>query len=203
MEMQLFPRMHLLPLCFFSPLCRRKIYGPNLIEVPVKSYARLLVEEVCIYSCASTDRVVPGQILPLLRVLRCKCFAGPFLAGGVERTLGEAAWAVTREGRATRAVEGTRPTSARELQRWLSTLRSTDRRQSWGGRRVCRKSASRAPGKDQLLLCISRCSSRSLEVSRWAGGSSPSPKPALSACSFPGAQSLLHLPSVQHRAVGL
>lgn len=28
------------------PPCRRKIYGPNLIDVPVKSYARLLVEEV-------------------------------------------------------------------------------------------------------------------------------------------------------------
>lgn len=32
-----------------------------------------------------------------------------------------------------------------------------------------------SPGKDQPLLCTSRCSSRSLEVSRWAGGSSRSP----------------------------
>uniref|UniRef100_A0A8V5H7L6 Polyamine-transporting ATPase 13A2 n=1 Tax=Melopsittacus undulatus TaxID=13146 RepID=A0A8V5H7L6_MELUD len=38
----LFPSMDLLS----CPLCRRKIYGANLIEVPVKSYARLLVEEV-------------------------------------------------------------------------------------------------------------------------------------------------------------
>uniref|UniRef100_A0A672UWL7 ATPase cation transporting 13A2 n=1 Tax=Strigops habroptila TaxID=2489341 RepID=A0A672UWL7_STRHB len=42
MEMRLLPGMDLLS----CPLCRRKIYGANLIEVPVKSYARLLVEEV-------------------------------------------------------------------------------------------------------------------------------------------------------------
>uniref|UniRef100_A0A8C3JQD5 ATPase cation transporting 13A2 n=1 Tax=Calidris pygmaea TaxID=425635 RepID=A0A8C3JQD5_9CHAR len=34
------------PFPFSLPFSRRKIYGPNLIEVPVKSYARLLVEEV-------------------------------------------------------------------------------------------------------------------------------------------------------------
>uniref|UniRef100_A0A8C5JF63 ATPase cation transporting 13A2 n=1 Tax=Junco hyemalis TaxID=40217 RepID=A0A8C5JF63_JUNHY len=38
-----FPRIKF-PLC--PPHLRRKIYGPNLIEVPVKSYPRLLVEEV-------------------------------------------------------------------------------------------------------------------------------------------------------------
>lgn len=92
------------PLGFFSlPFCRRKIYGPNLIEVPVKSYARLLVEEVRARAAPlPKDRVVPGQILPRLRV--------PCWRGG-ERALGEGAGAEMRGGRADRAAEGTRPAS--------------------------------------------------------------------------------------------
>lgn len=66
--MQLFPSMDLLS----CPFCRRKIYGANLIEVPVKSYARLLVEEVCVHpqcfqraSCPRADPA-PDPSLPVL-----------------------------------------------------------------------------------------------------------------------------------------
>ena len=94
----------------FSPLCRQKIYGPNLIEVPVKSYARLLVEEVCIYRLcfqrASCPRADPSPAPhPSLQVL-----CGPFFSN-TERTLGKAAWAEVREGRAGTAVGGTHPAS--------------------------------------------------------------------------------------------
>lgn len=107
LEMQLFPSMHLPSPLIFSPLCRRKIYGPNLIEVPVKSYARLLVEEVCIYGLcfkrASCPRADPSPApCPLLQVLY-----GPFLSDREERILGGAAWAEIREGRAGTAVDGT------------------------------------------------------------------------------------------------
>lgn len=73
-----FPWRLFAPPLLFSPLCRRKIYGPNLIEVPVKSYARLLVEEVRIHgqSCASRERRVPGCVSPCERSQGLALLAG-------------------------------------------------------------------------------------------------------------------------------
>lgn len=78
--------------CFpllFSVLCRRKIYGPNLIEVPVKPYVKLLVEEVCVdelcFQRTSSPSTDPSSApCPSLHMLY-----GPFLSGREERARGE------------------------------------------------------------------------------------------------------------------
>lgn len=60
-------------------------------------------------SCASKERVVVlEQILPLLYVPRSTCFMGPSSLVG-RRGLEESS--LVREGRAGRALEGTRPAS--------------------------------------------------------------------------------------------